>query len=215
MIVLIGATKGGNGKSLLACNLAAKRASEGLDVLLLDGDRQGSASLWSELRAETEPKITCMQKFGKGLQKEIRALAPKFDDIVIDCGGYDSLELRAALVCCHKVYIPTQPGQFDVDALYNMEELIENARQYNDELQARVLVTRVSTNPVLHVEAREVYAFVERECPNLRMASHLIYERVAWRRCLREGLAVFEMKPKDMKAVAELDRLYEEIWRGV
>jgi len=28
-------------------------------------------------------------------------------------------------------------------------------------------------------------------------------------------LAVFEMKPKDTKAVAELDRLYEEIWSGV
>lgn len=215
MIVLIGATKGGNGKSLLACNLAAQRASKGFDVLLLDGDRQGSSSLWSELRAETEPKITCMQKFGKGLQKEIRALSPKFDDIIIDCGGYDSLELRAALVCCNKVFIPTQPGQFDVDALYNMEELIENARQYNDALQAHVLVTRVSPNPVLLVEAREVYAFVEKECPNLNMAAHLIYERVAWRRCLREGLAVFEMKPKDPKAIAELNCLYEEIWNGV
>jgi chromosome partitioning protein len=96
-----------------------------------------------------------------------------------------------------------------------MEELIENARQYNDDLQAHVLVTRVSTNPGLYVEAREVYAFVEKECPSLSMASPLIYERVAWRRCLREGLAVFEMKPKDAKATEELERLYEEIWSGV
>jgi len=214
MIVLIGATKGGNGKSVLSCNLAARRSLDGHDVLLLDGDRQGSSSLWAELRGELKPHITCMQKFGKGLQKEIRALADKFDDIVIDCGGHDSAELRAGLVCCHTIYIPTQPGQFDVSALYTMAELVENAREFNEDLQAYVLVTRVSTNPALHIEAREVREFVEKECPNLMVSDNLIFERVAWRRCLREGSSVAEMAPRDAKAVAELDFLYEEIWGG-
>ena len=89
MIVLIGATKGGNGKSVLSCNLAARRSLDGHDVLLLDGDRQGSSSLWAELRGELKPHITCMQKFGKGLQKEIRALADK------SAGGPHRLRGRA------------------------------------------------------------------------------------------------------------------------
>ena len=55
MKIMIGATKGGNGKSLLSCNLAAKRASEGFDVLLLDGDKQGSSSLWAELTRLIHP----------------------------------------------------------------------------------------------------------------------------------------------------------------
>ena len=170
--------------------------------------------MWAELRGGKTPQITCMQKFGKGLQKEIRALAGKFDDIIIDCGGHDSLELRASLVCCHAVYIPTQPGQFDVSALYTMDDLVENAREYNPSLHAYVLVTRVSTNPALQVEAREVQAFVARQCPNLSVSGNLIYERVAWRRCVREGLSVGEMPVRDGKAVAELDFLYEEIWSG-
>ena len=214
MIVLIGATKGGNGKSILSCNLAARRALDSYDVLLLDSDRQGSSSLWAELRGEMKPHITCMQKFGKGLQKEIRILANKFDDIVVDCGGHDATELRAGLVCCDKIYIPTQPGQFDVSALYTMDQLVENAREFSEDLQAYVLVTRVSTNPALNIEALEVREFVKKECPNLMVSDNLIFERVAWRRCLREGLSVVEMSPRDPKAMAELDFLYEEIWSG-
>jgi Mrp family chromosome partitioning ATPase len=47
MIVAILGEKGGTGKTTLAVNLAGLRATEGRDVLLLDADRQGSASYWA------------------------------------------------------------------------------------------------------------------------------------------------------------------------
>ena len=43
MIVTIGNTKGGSGKTTLALNLAIARALAGRDVWLIDGDRQASA----------------------------------------------------------------------------------------------------------------------------------------------------------------------------
>jgi chromosome partitioning protein len=43
MIVTVGNTKGGVGKTTLAFQLALARALSGRDVLLVDGDRQGSA----------------------------------------------------------------------------------------------------------------------------------------------------------------------------
>jgi chromosome partitioning protein len=43
-IVLIGGEKGGTGKTTLATNMAVILAVEGKDVLLLDTDRQGTAS---------------------------------------------------------------------------------------------------------------------------------------------------------------------------
>ena len=51
MIVAIVAEKGGVGKTMIATNLAAMRASAGSRVLLIDADRQGSATFWTEFRA--------------------------------------------------------------------------------------------------------------------------------------------------------------------
>src|SRR5690349_18857676 len=52
MILAVGNTKGGVGKTMIALNLAILRAAAGRDVLLVDGDEQGSASLFSQLRAD-------------------------------------------------------------------------------------------------------------------------------------------------------------------
>ena len=51
-IILIGGEKGGTGKTTLAVNLAALRASQGRDVLLIDTDIQASASYWAQSRDE-------------------------------------------------------------------------------------------------------------------------------------------------------------------
>jgi chromosome partitioning protein len=43
MILTIGNVKGGVGKTTLAVNFAIARAASGRDVLLIDGDEQGTA----------------------------------------------------------------------------------------------------------------------------------------------------------------------------
>ena len=74
MVILIGGEKGGTGKTTIATNLAALRALAGHDVLLVDTDSQGSASYWASSRDEAgiKPRVACIQKFGKGLQGEVR-----------------------------------------------------------------------------------------------------------------------------------------------
>jgi len=96
MIILIGGEKGGTGKTTIATNLAAMRALAGRDVLLIDTDPQGSANYWAQSRDELEitPRVSCVQKFGKGLPAEVKDLAKRYQDIIIDAGGRDSVELQ-------------------------------------------------------------------------------------------------------------------------
>lgn len=116
MIILIGGEKGGTGKTTLVTNLAAMRAINGRDVLIIDTDPQGSANYWAQSRDDEQikPRVACIQKFGKGLPNEVKDLEHRYQDIIIDAGGRDSVELRSASVATQKVYIPIQPSQFDI-----------------------------------------------------------------------------------------------------
>ena len=61
MIITIGNTKGGVGKTTLAVNLAIARALAGRDMWLIDGDRQGTAQTAISIRAAAghTPSIAC------------------------------------------------------------------------------------------------------------------------------------------------------------
>lgn len=213
MIILIGGEKGGTGKTTLATNLAAIRALAGRDVLLIDTDLQGSASYWAQSRDESETKprrVACVQKFGKGLQAEVQDLARRYQDIVIDAGGRDSVELRAGLVVADKAYIPIQPSQFDIWTLDRMDALVASAHGFNPGLKAQVVISRVSTNPSVHEsrDAQEILA----DFSHLALSGVTIRDRIAYRKAARDGLCVDELKPKDPKASEEIEALYAEVF---
>ena len=50
------------------------------------------------------------------------------------------------------------------------------------------------------------------EFENLTLAETVIRDRIAYRRAVREGKSVLEMKPQDGKAAAEMTNLYEEVF---
>jgi chromosome partitioning protein len=212
VIVLIGGEKGGSSKSTLATNIAVVRALSGRDIFLLDTDIQGSASLWSQLRdeADIKPRISCMQKFGQGVQAAVRDLATRYDDIIIDAGGRDSAELRASLVVAHRVYTPVQSSQFDLWSLEKMNELVATANGFNEALRAYIVITRAPTN-VMMQEVQEARAFLQ-DFEHYTLARTIIYERSVWRKASRQGCSIVELDRQDYKASNELKLLCEEIF---
>lgn len=91
MIVLIGGEKGGAGKSTLATNLAAYLvAQEDKDVMLLDCDRQGSATKWIGRRNEAGYKeIFSAQKLGD-VYKTAIDMGKRYEHVIIHPGSLRS-----------------------------------------------------------------------------------------------------------------------------
>src|SRR5579871_511900 len=119
MILTVGSTKGGVGKTMLALNIAIARSLSGSDVLLIDGDEQATALTFTELRNEQIGKTgyTSVALFGGTIRTQVRQLVGKYDDIVIDVGGRDTGSLRAALTVTETLLVPVQPRSFDIWAI--------------------------------------------------------------------------------------------------
>ena len=139
MIITVGNTKGGVGKTTLAVNLAIARALAGRDVWLIDGDRQGTAQTAISIRADAghAPGIACATyPDGSTLRAQEQQQTAKCDDIIIGAGGRDSTALRAALVLSDVLLVPFQPRSHDVWALNDIAALIDEARSVRDGLRA-------------------------------------------------------------------------------
>lgn len=212
MIVLVGGEKGGTGKTTLATNLAALRSGEGRDVLLVDTDKQGSASDWAAVRNETEnvPQVPCVQVFGEQVATQVGDLAGRYEDVVVDAGGRDSVELRSAMVAADRLFVPVQASQFDVWTLERMEELLGQVGAINPELGAQVFVNRASPHPQVR-EAEEAEAIFE-DLQHLSFSGVVIHDRIAFRRAVRNGVAVAEAGSPDRKACREVQSLYDIVF---
>ncbi len=212
MIVLVGGEKGGVGKTTLAISLAAMRANAGHDVLLVDADKQASANLWAGIRKEEGVKssVTCVLKRGKGLSSDVRDLAKRYEDVLIDAGGQDSVELRAGLTIAELGIFPIQPSLFDAATLETLADLVQQARAFNPGLVTGILINRASTNPRVKEteEAKELIA----EYDDLHLMETVIRDRIAFRHSARNGLCVTELPDRDKAAEKEIVALYEEVY---
>lgn len=215
MLLLVGMEKGGTGKTTLAVNLAVMRALAGHETLLVDTDLQESASTWATVRAENNllPSITCVSKRGK-VGYDLAQLKPKFDTIIVDAGGRDSLELRQSMVIADRMVIPIRPSQFDSWSLDRMVQHIKDVEEKTGEkLSVAAMMNAVSTNrQVKEVdEMRHMLADYQDIFPVLNTT---IGDRIVFRRAARDGLAVVELKNaiNDEKAIGELTNLYHEVF---
>ena len=213
MILTIGNTKGGVGKTTLAVQLAIARAMSGRDVWLIDGDRQGTATAAVAARAEAGrlPGIACAQyPDGPTLRGQVQQQRGKFDDIIIDVGGRDSTALRAALVLSDVLLVPFAPRSYDVWALDDMAALVDEARSVRDGLRAFAVMNQA--DPGEHSADNADAAAAVAEVPQFEYLATPIRRRKAFSNAGGAGLAVSELAPRDPKAIAEIDSLVSSLF---
>lgn len=211
MILLIGGEKGGTGKTTISTNIAALRALDGYDILLVDTDPQKTASFWGLTRDENSslPRVTTIQKFDN-VKKEIIALASKFDDIIIDAGGRDSVELRTSLLVADKAIFPLRASQFDLWTLAKINSHVSDARAINEKLKSFVMINQASSNPSVK-ESNSAGNFLD-DFDELSLLNTVVAERIAFRKAAISGKSVKELVPEDKKASSEIMSLYEELF---
>ncbi len=138
--ILILNSKGGTGKTTLACNLAAWFANEGRTVALVDYDRQRSALDWLALRSESRPKIHGID----GTRPNTRL--PRG----IEFSNMDSPDaargkmLQNLLQKAQTALLPIVPSTIDLNAAEHFfKELLEAGRIIRSKVRVATVANRV------------------------------------------------------------------------
>ena len=210
-IFLVANEKGGTGKTTVASNLAIMRAQHGRDVLLIDADPQGSSTEFIKVREDEQvsPTVSCVAVTGRSVATETRKLMPRYQDIIIDAGGRDSVGMRSALTIADVLVIPFLASQFDLWAVENMDTIVGDALGINPDLKAYLVINKHDTNPRIAM-GNEVSGIAS-ELQNLTILNTKIGYRIAYRRSSAEGRAVNELDKRDPKAIGEMEALYKEV----
>ena len=210
MILAIGNIKGGVGKTTLAVNLAILRTLAKRDVLLVEGDEQGTAASFTDLRTEQlgAPGYTAVSLQGAAVRTQVRQMAGKYDDVLIDVGGRDTGSLRAALTVADRLLVPVQPRSFDIWALDQMAELVAEAKALNERLEAFTMLNAADAQGRDNDEAAEAL----RQVPGIVYLPDLVVRRKAFPNAAAAGRSVLEQNPRDAKATDELEALARAIF---
>lgn len=196
-------SKGGVGKSCLAINIARDLQLRGLDVCILDTDKQSTASNW-QASGDTEelPAVYSVEK-PSALEKNIRDLEGAFDVAVID-GGAHLQKMHAAIVkASDLVMIPTQPAPADIWPLRTIVELIEARQEVAGSPQAAFVISRRKARTRLSKVVEET----------LEPFDLPVWEgtgdRVAYAEAIGNGTSAIESG--DEKAAAEIRQITDNV----
>ena len=212
MILTVGGEKGGPGKSTVATTMAAMRATDGRQVLLVNADAQSTSIHWATARRDHPevPQVTTITLRGPKIHSEIADMAKRFDDVVIDTGGHDCVELRSAMIASDRLLMPLRPSQPDLWTLEKMAEIVEAVTTVNERLQCLLFTNQVPS--VSRDRMRQAMTEVMESWPQFRLLKTAWMFRAAFGAAIGEGLSGHEMRPRDGKAAAEASFLYGEVF---
>lgn len=207
LIITLGNTKGGVGKSTVAVNLALARVLSNHRVWLIDADLQASTAMVMAMRAGRGRPMPEHSQCAEGakLVDQVAEKAGQFDDTVIDVGGRDSTALRAALAVSDMVLVPFAPRSIDVWALQDMNNLVKEARKLQPQLKALGFLSMADIQGQDNRDAAAALA----DYPELLLLDAPIRRRKSIANAVSEGLSVLEYEPADAKARQEINNFYQ------
>jgi len=138
--ILVLNSKGGTGKTTIACNLAAYYANEGVKTALVDYDRQQSALDWLEQRPEDRPEVHGVEG------TKASAQVPRGTQVVVmdSPAGVRGKMLGELLQRAQTVLIPIVPSTIDLNAAEHfLDDLLEIGRVMRSRVRVATVANRV------------------------------------------------------------------------
>jgi chromosome partitioning protein len=211
MVIVIGGIKGGSGKTTVATNLAVMRAASGRDVVLVDADRQATATDFFAVRSNSGrvgAQYSSVALIGRALRAELPRLMRKYADVIIDTDGQDAETQAAALALAHVLVVPFVPRSFDFWTLDRVIARVKEARHVNPRLRACAFLNRVDARHTTMDDAEDILG----EGGVLEVLPVRLGSRKSFGAAAATGLAVAELRPVDAKAIAEVRALYRAVF---
>lgn len=205
-IVVFGNQKGGCGKTTLAITLACGLKAQGLSVLMVDADPQGSVMSWAVRVEENTQKndLPDIEKHDNPLiDQALKRARSRYDVTIVDLGsnlgfGGDIIQkmLIKSLREADYVFIPVAPSPIDVDASEQFVSVLRDIweRRGEDIPQASFVINGVRKGTTLGRQIKEVLK-LQYEMPVLD--TEIDYREI-YKSAFLNGTSVFQSKQLDV-----------------
>jgi chromosome partitioning protein len=206
-IVTVINQKGGSGKTNVAMTLAASFGARGFGTLVVDGDRQGTATKWYAGVPEDKTfpaKVINLSQAGGAIGRAMKDHVGAYDVVIVDTPGSisDGVPL-ATMLLADLALVPMIPAPGDLWATTELLELVKQAQGINGNLDVRVVPSMVVATNL----AESALAALKKV--GLPLTSSFLTTRNAYRLAMTEGTSVLGLK--DAKAVEESEHLADEV----
>lgn len=202
--------KGGSGKTTVSMQLAGALARRKKKILVVDADPQGTATRWAASADDEAPfpaSVVGLSAANNKVHREVKKFVEDYDFIIIDCPpAADSPVPQSALLVTDLALVPIIPSPLDMWAAVGIREVINNIRDINESLRARLVINQCQPNTTLAQEALEVLPKF-----GIEVCATQVRQRQVYRQSAVFGQTVHDFGAKAESAIEEIESLTNEV----
>ena len=183
--ILVANPKGGAGKSTLTTNIAGMLATTRQKVVIMDLDKQQSATNWLARRPLMLPKIMSWNEDTD--MEELRSFAPQW--MIIDTHARLRRADRTYLLSrANFVLVPVNPSVFDIEATAKfLIKLHQDANVQSGKVAIGLVGSRTDSRTRM---AQELNSFFQRSGLPVVM---FVPDSVVYPQCARDGMSIYDL----------------------
>jgi len=149
----------------------------------------------------------------------LEALNKKYEYVIADCGGFDSTELRSAMIVSDLFLVPMITEQTDIWSLQDIISVINTVGAFKRNerpIEAHVIASQVDPNPKVTSKADFETLLEESGQEVLKWTGLVVTRRRAFPKGVPLGRGVVEMvsPDRDPKAIHETNEITDYVLRA-
>lgn len=208
-IITICNQKGGTGKTTLCMQIAGSLGLRGHRILVVDADRQGTATRWASAASEDRPfpaALSGLSAAGEKVHREVRKFVNDYDFIFVDCPpASESHITQSALMISDLALVPVIPSPPDLWASVGIRQVIHTIADFNESLKAKLIINQLQLNTSMAVQVLEILPEF-----GIEQMKAQVKQRTVYRKSAAFGATVHLFGGRAKPAIDEIDALVDE-----